>query len=61
MAHTCKDCERRRLGCHATCPAYAAYDARNKQIQEARKLESDYRVAKMNYVRASIKKAESIR
>lgn len=41
MQAPCEGCTDRRLGCHAECERYAAFDAERKQLQAERILRND--------------------
>ncbi len=36
---TCKDCPNRHVGCHATCPDYAAFKLEQEKIKELKQQE----------------------
>ena len=37
----CKDCTRRKLGCHGRCPEYAEYREAAEELQRLRAAEND--------------------
>ena len=47
MSSPCHNCEKRVLGCHATCETYIAYAewarAKNERIRQAKRSEAYYR------------------
>lgn len=56
---TCKDCPDRTIepNCHETCEGYKKRQKKQEKINEARRMENDYREFKSGRVEKTIKKS----
>lgn len=46
MNPPCKDCEKRQVGCHGSCPDYAAYAQSRQELREKARLFKEVKFAR---------------
>lgn len=57
MKCPCRGCERRKIGCHTSCPEYGAWAAEIIQRREARARDKETRIMREGLRKSLVKKA----
>ena len=58
MTAPCKDCERRTVGCHSSCPEYQEFRLERDRINHEACLRNDTRIPLSRWMRRCIKRNE---
>lgn len=61
MVCPCRDCERRRIGCHAECGEYKAWDTENRKARKTRMDEAESKTIREGMRKNMVRKASRIR